>query len=226
MMGGVRVDGDSQMSNVPGLFAAGECAAGLHGANRLGGNSLSDLLVFGKRAGEHAAKFAKGNAAGTIDPRQVEATTRTALEPFERSADTPGAENPYDIQHTLQRMMQDLVGIVRREIELEDALEGIGRLRERAKQVAVSGNREYNPSWHTALDLRNLLSYSEAIARAALERKESRGAHARLDHPGKDEVFGKRTIVIRQGREGELQVSQEPLPEIPAELRKIIDEMK
>jgi succinate dehydrogenase / fumarate reductase flavoprotein subunit len=226
MMGGVRVDGNSQMSNVPGLFAAGECAAGLHGANRLGGNSLSDLLVFGKRAGEHAAKFAKGNAAGTIDPRQVEATTRTALEPFERSADTPGAENPYDIQHTLQRMMQDLVGIVRREIELEDALEGIGRLRERARKVAVTGNREYNPGWHTALDLRNLLSYSEAIARAALERKESRGAHARLDHPGKDETFGKRTIVIRRDREGELQVAQEPLPEIPAELKKIIDEMK
>jgi succinate dehydrogenase / fumarate reductase flavoprotein subunit len=156
----------------------------------------------------------------------VEAISHAALEPFERSAGAPGVENPYDIQHALQRMMQDLVGIVRNQLELEQALEGIGSLRERAKKVAVSGNREYNPGWHTALDLRNLLSYSEAIARAALERKESRGAHARLDHPGKDEAFGKRTIVIRRGREGDLQVSQEPLPESPAELRKIIDEMK
>src|SRR5436853_2387234 len=164
MMGGVRVDGDTKMSSVPGLFAAGECAAGLHGANRLGGNSLSDLLVFGKRAGHHAALFAKENSAGEVNQDEVEQVARRALEPFERA--TTSGEGPYQIQHELQEMMQDLVGIVRREEEMLRALDGIAALKERARHVGVTGNREYNPGWHTSLDLESLLTVSEAITRA------------------------------------------------------------
>jgi succinate dehydrogenase / fumarate reductase flavoprotein subunit len=222
MMGGVRVDADSQMSGVPGLFAAGECGAGLHGANRLGGNSLSDLLVFGKRAGEFAAKFAKDHAAVEIDMEQVNRAARQALEPFERS----GGESPYQIQHDLQDMLQDKVGIVRREEEMHDALVGIQKLWERAKHVVVTGNREYNPGWHTALDLTNLLTVSEAITRAALERKESRGAHFRDDYPEKDESFGRFNLIIRKGKDGAMQVTQEPLPQMSDELRRVIEEMK
>src|SRR5262249_20422461 len=154
IMGGVRVDGDTQMSRVPGLFACGECAAGINGANRLGGTSLSDLLVFGKRAGEYAAKYAREHAAGPIDPGQIEAAPRRALEPFERTA---GDEGPYKVQQDLQEMMQDLVGIVRREDEMLKALDALRGLRERAGRARVLGNREYNPGWHTALDLHNLL---------------------------------------------------------------------
>src|ERR1700761_1503654 len=178
MMGGVRVDAESQMSDLPGLFAAGECVAGLHGANRLGGNSLSDLLVFGKRAGEYAARFAKENGASAIDTGAVEASAREALLPFERSG-----ENPYQVQHELQDMMQDLVGIVRREEEMQRALEMLLRLKLRAEGVSVPGNREYNGGWYTALDLHHLLSVSEMITRAAIEQKESRGAHFRDDYP-------------------------------------------
>ena len=226
VMGGVRVDPDSQMSDVPGLFAAGECAAGLHGANRLGGNSLSDLLVFGKRAGEYAARFAQENATGEISDGQIAEVSRIALEPFDRSDDAEGAENAFGIQQDLQELMQDQVGIVRNERDLQDALGQIVRLRDRAGRVAVSGNREYNPGWHTALDLRNLLTFSEAIARAALEREESRGAHTRLDHPEKDKAFGAVNIVIRKGSDGGLSVSSEPIATIPDELQQIIDARK
>src|SRR6202050_709022 len=184
VMGGVQVEGDSQMSTVPGLFAAGECAAGLHGANRLGGNSLSDLLVFGKRAGEYAAKYAKENPSGQINDAQVKTAARETLEPFERGSS--GAEGPYQIQYDLQNMMQELVGIVRREDEMTRALEGLGKLGERAAGTAVYGNREYTPGWHTALDLKHLLTVSEAITRSALDRKESRGGHFREDFPNKD----------------------------------------
>src|SRR5215212_7382654 len=177
MMGGVRVDGDTQMSTVPGLFAAGEVAAGLHGANRLGGNSLSDLLVFGRRAGKYAARFASEHDTPAVDGAAVDAAVRAALEPFERDGD--GGSGPYQVQYELQELMQDLVGIVRREEEMVRALEGVHRLQERARRVAVTGHREYNPGWHTALDLRNLLTVSEAITRAALERRESRGGHFR-----------------------------------------------
>jgi succinate dehydrogenase / fumarate reductase flavoprotein subunit len=224
-MGGVRVDGDTQMSTVPGLFAAGECAAGLHGANRLGGNSLSDLLVFGKRAGEFAAQFAKEHGAGPINEAQVEEAARQALQPFERGL-SGGQEGPYQIQHELQETMQDLVGIVRTEKEMERALEGIERLSERAQRVAVYGNREYNAGWHTALDLPNLLTVSEAITRAALERRESRGAQFRDDYPNKDTAFGKVNVIIRKGPDGTMQITQAPLPEMPAELKQIIEEMK
>jgi succinate dehydrogenase / fumarate reductase, flavoprotein subunit len=222
VMGGVRVDAESQMSTVPGLFAAGECAAGINGANRLGGNSLSDLLVFGKRAGEFAARFARENAALPIDPDQVKTAARRATEPFEAS----GAENPYQVQQDLQEMMQELVGIVRTEAEMRRALEGIDRLRARAARVRVSGNREYNPGWHTALDLPNLLTVSEAVTRSALERQESRGAHYRDDHPQKDEAFGKVSVVVRREAGGGMQVVRAPIPEMPNELRQVIQEMK
>ncbi|MGH9434618.1 MAG: fumarate reductase/succinate dehydrogenase flavoprotein subunit [Terriglobia bacterium] len=222
VMGGVRVDAETQMSDVEGLFAAGECAAGLHGANRLGGNSLSDLLVFGKRAGEHAAAFAKERSAGKINPDEVEAAASLALEPFGRA---PG-EGPYQVQRDLQRTMQNHVGIVRREEEMLQALDVIQKLRIRTQKVSVEGNREYNPGWHTACDLQNLLTVSEAVARAALERKESRGAHFRDDFPAKDEAFGKINLLIRRGGNGEMRVEPAPVLETPSELRQIIEEMK
>jgi succinate dehydrogenase / fumarate reductase flavoprotein subunit len=222
VMGGVRVDGDTQMSDVPGLFAAGECAAGLHGANRLGGNSLSDLLVFGKLAGEHAAKFAKSAGAARINPQQVDEVARLALEPFNRTGGVP----PYEVQNKLQDMMQDLVGIVRREEEMERALTGLADLQKLADNVVVPGNREYNPGWHTALDLRNLLTVSEAIARSAIERKESRGAHFRDDYPNKSEEAAKFNLVIRKAADGSMQLTREALPPMTDEMKAIIEEMK
>jgi succinate dehydrogenase / fumarate reductase flavoprotein subunit len=221
MMGGVRVNPDTQMSDVPGLFAAGECAAGLHGANRLGGNSLSDLLVFGQRAGEYAANFAKENEAVSVDARQIETTAARALEPFDRKG-----EGPYQVQHDLQHMMQDLVGIVRRADEMDHALEELRKLRDRACGVGVTGNREYNGGWHTALDLRNLLTVSELITRAAIERKESRGAHFREDYPQKSEAEGHSNIVLRRSESGEPQLIREPLSEMPSELKQVIEKMK
>ena len=225
VMGGIRVEGDSQMSTVPGLFAAGECAAGLHGANRLGGNSLSDLLVFGKRAGEFAAKYAGETAAAALSSAEIEDAVRCALEPFERGVTTTG-EGPYQVQQDLQVMMQELVGIVRNEPEMERALEDIARLRERAVRVGVGGNREYNPGWHTALDLGNLLTISEAVTRSAIERQESRGGHFREDRPNKDPVYEKFNIVIRKGADGSMQLKREPIPEMPAELKRVIEEQK
>jgi succinate dehydrogenase / fumarate reductase flavoprotein subunit len=222
MMGGVRVDPDSQMSDVPGLFAAGECGAGLHGANRLGGNSLSDLLVFGKRAGQYAASYAKERSLGVISSDEVAAAEKQALAPFGRD----GAEGPYAVQHALQDMMQDLVGIVRQEKEMLQALEHIQELKDRAERVGVQGHREYNPGWHTAVDLNNLLVVSEMVAKAALERKESRGAHFRDDFPSKDDKFGSFNIVIRKGSDGDMQVRREHIPEMPQELNQIIEEMK
>ena len=222
MMGGVRVDGDTQMSTVPGLFAAGECAAGLHGANRLGGNSLSDLIVFGKRAGEFAARYAGEHAA--VDPAdsEVEAAARLALEPFERA----GGESPFDVQYELQEMMQDLVGIVRLEDEMLRALDGLTGLWKRSRAVRADGHREYNPGWHTALDLEHLLTVSEAITRSALERKESRGAQFREDYPDKSVVFGCVNMIVRKGSDGTMVVRQEPTRELPAELRQVIEEQK
>jgi succinate dehydrogenase / fumarate reductase, flavoprotein subunit len=225
IMGGVRVDPDTQMSCVAGLFAAGECAAGINGANRLGGNSLSDLLVFGKRAGEFAAKFAKKNSLGKIDPpqaEQIESVAREALAPFGRSSN----ESPYQVQKDLQDTMQNLVGIVRNESEMRDALEKIGDFKKRAENAAVTGNREYNPGWHTALDLKNLLIVSEAITRAALERKESRGAQFRDDYPDKNEQFAKVNTIVAKAVDGSMQLRLEPLPEMPDYLKEIIEEMK
>jgi succinate dehydrogenase / fumarate reductase flavoprotein subunit len=223
MMGGVRVNAESQMSTVPGLFAAGECAAGLHGANRLGGNSLSDLLVFGKRAGDFAAAFAREHQPGRIDPTLAETAGRRALEPFERASD--GSDGPFKIQHDLQGMMQDLVGIVRTAPEMERALEGLAGLNRRAERVAVSGNREYNPGWHTALDLHALLTVSEAVTRAALRRTESRGAHFREDYPVKDDALGRVRLVVKRNADRQMEVSSIPVPPLPPELARIIEEM-
>ena len=225
IMGGIRVDGDTQMSTVPGLFAAGECAAGLHGANRLGGNSLSDLLVFGKRAGEEAAAFARANALGKVDSAKLESAARSALAPFER-AGQPRGENPYQVQSDLQNTMQDLVGIVRQEAEMQRALADIGRLEERASRAAVDGNREYNPGWHTALDLSNLLTVSRAITLAAIERKESRGGHFREDFPEKDPAAAKFNILLKKGPDGQMEISRETIPPLPPELKQVIEEMK
>ncbi|ABF40386.1 succinate dehydrogenase subunit A [Candidatus Koribacter versatilis Ellin345] len=222
MMGGVKVDADSQMSDVPGLYAAGECAAGLHGANRLGGNSLSDLLVFGKRAGEHAATYSKQNSLGAISPEQLASTEKWALAAFERKA----SENPYSVQHTLQDVMQDLVGIVRHEAEMQQALERIRELKAASQRVGVDGHREYNAGWHTALDLQNLLTVSEMVARSALERKESRGAHFRDDFPEKEKEYAGFNIVVRMGAGGEMQLTREPIPPMREELKQIIEEMK
>jgi len=227
IMGGIRVNGDTQMSNVPGLFAAGEAAAGLHGANRLGGNSLSDLIVFGKRAGEFAAKFARERGAGRINEAQVDEAARRALAPFYRGAQAGGsAEGPYQVQHDLQEMMQGLVGIVRREEEMVRALDGIAKLSERAGRVAVYGHREYNPGWHTAIDLKNLLTVSEAITRSAIERKESRGGHFREDFPNKSAADGKVNVVLKKNPDGTMNVRRETIPDLPAELKQVIEEMK
>ncbi|HET9369847.1 MAG TPA: fumarate reductase/succinate dehydrogenase flavoprotein subunit [Vicinamibacterales bacterium] len=222
-MGGIRVDGETQMSTLPGLFAAGEAAAGLHGANRLGGNSLSDLVVFGKRAGEFAAGFAKKNGAGRIDEAEVDAAIKRALEPFERGS---AGENPYAIQSDLQSTMQDLVGIVRQESEMREALDRIETLKARAARAGVPGNREYNNGWHTAIDLPNLLIVSEAIARAGIERKESRGAHFREDHPSKSDAFSTFNFVITKGADGAMQLERVAIPELPAELKQVIEENK
>jgi succinate dehydrogenase / fumarate reductase flavoprotein subunit len=222
-MGGIRVDGDSQMSTVPGLFAAGEAAAGLHGANRLGGNSLSDLVVFGKRAGEHAAGFAKEHGATTIDEAAVDAAVTAALAPFERGT---SGENPYAVQHDLQDLMQSHVGIVRQEGEMREALDKLGALRARAAKAGISGNREYNNGWHTALDLHNLLTVSQAIATAAVERKESRGAHFREDYPSKSDEFSTFNFVIQKGADGEMTLTRVPITPLPAELSQVIEENK
>jgi succinate dehydrogenase / fumarate reductase flavoprotein subunit len=224
MMGGIRVDGDSQMSSVPGLFAAGEAAAGLHGANRLGGNSLSDLVVFGRRAGRFAAEFAKSNkTVPTINEEQLQATAAAALKAFDRGA---SGENPYQIQYDLQEAMQDLVGIVRTESEMQQALTKITDLQARAEQVGIAGHRQYNNGWHTAIDLASLLLVSEAVTRAALLRKESRGAQFREDFPNKDSEWGKYNIVVKRGADGEMLVEKWALPPMPEELQAVIQEMK
>jgi succinate dehydrogenase / fumarate reductase, flavoprotein subunit len=221
-MGGIHVHPDTQMSRVPGLFAAGECAAGINGANRLGGNSLSDIVVFGKRAGEFAAKFAKENQPGTIDNEQIDVVAREAVAPFERTA----GENPYSVQRDLQEAMQELVGIVRTESEMQTALEKLKQFWERAGRAGVTGHREFNPGWHTALDLKPLLTVSEAITRAALERKESRGAQFRDDCPDKDDRFARVNTMISKAPDGSMQIRLDPLPEMPDYLKQVIEEMK
>ncbi len=217
MMGGVRVDAETQASNVPGLFAAGEVAAGLHGANRLGGNSLSDLLVFGRRAGQYAAEYALGAAAPAVDAGETEELARDAVRPFESG----GMENPYAIQRDLQECMHDLVGIIRAEDELTKALDELAVLRERAGRVRVEGHRQYNPGWHLALDLGPLLAVSECITRAALDRRESRGAQTRSDFPDTDPELAKVNVVVRE-RGGELELSREPLPSMPDDLQALL----
>jgi len=221
VMGGVRVDGESQMSTVPGLFAAGEVAAGLHGANRLGGNSLSDLLVFGRRAGQFAAEFAKSQSPGKIDAAQVEVESKRALDPFER----PNGENPYGVQSSLQELMQEGVGIVRSEVEMTKALDGLGKLRQRAAKVGIDGSREYNSGWHTALDLSSLLTVSEALARCALDRRESRGGHFREDYPERDAKAESYNAVVRRKPDGSMELERVQRPPMRADLAAVIKEM-
>lgn len=223
VMGGINVDGDSQMSTVPGLFAAGEVAAGLHGANRLGGNSLSDLLVFGRRAGRYASEFAKANGATKIDEEVLQSTASAALAPFDRGAE---GENPYQIQYDLQEAMQGLVGIVRTEDEMKQALEEIAKLSARAERVGIVGNREYNNGWHTAVDVGNLMVVAEAVTRAALLRKESRGAQFREDYPSKDPEWGKYNNIIKRGPDGAMVVEKRAITAMPEELQAVIEEMK
>jgi succinate dehydrogenase / fumarate reductase flavoprotein subunit len=221
IMGGIKVDADTQASSVPGLFAAGECAAGINGANRLGGNSLSDLIVFGKRAGEYAARFSQENSQGGVDESQIQQIAKEALEPFERE----GGENPYNIQHDLQEMMQANVGIVRTHDEMIEALNALDVLRNRAARAFAPGNIDFNPGWHTALDLKNLLTVSEAITRSALERKESRGGQFRDDYPNKDPEFSKFNFAVKKGDSGAMEISRIPIPEMPKELQDVIKEM-
>ena len=221
-MGGVRVDADTTAATVPGLFAAGEVAAGLHGANRLGGNSLSDLVVFGRRAGLYAAEYAKAlKGSLTVDTAQVESIAQELLIPFNGK----GGENPYTIHAELQDCMQNLVGIIRTEKELKQALDKLAMFKQRLTKVSVEGNRQYNPGWHLALDLYSMLAVSEAVTLAAIERKESRGGHTRDDYPKTDPKFAKINVAVRKIK-GELRISQEPLPEMPEELKKLVEEQK
>ena len=223
IMGGIRVDADSQESTIPGLFAAGECAAGINGANRLGGNSLSDLIVFGKRAGEYAADYARRTTAAKVDDGAVDRAMKASLAPFERGA---SGENPYQVQYDLQDTMQALVGIVRLEGEMQEALTRLAGFNDRAARSGIDGHREFNAGWHTCIDLRNLLDVSEAITRSAIERKESRGGHFREDFPDKKDEFSTFNFGTRRGADGTMQVSRIPLPPIAPELKQIIEEQK
>jgi len=223
IMGGIRVDADSQMSTVPGLFAAGECASGINGANRLGGNSLSDLIVFGKRAGEYASQYARANGQARVDEGAADRAIAQSLAPFDRGAE---GENPYNIQQDLQDAMQRLVGIVRNEAEMREALGRIRDFNERAGRLGAEGHREYHSGWHTAIDVRNLLSVSEAITLSAIERKESRGGHFREDYPQKAAEFGTFNIVVKQAGDGSMQVSRVPIPPMPDHLKQAVEEQK
>jgi succinate dehydrogenase / fumarate reductase flavoprotein subunit len=218
-MGGIRVDPETQESRIKGLFAAGECAAGMHGSNRLGGNSLSDLLVFGRIAGHHAAKFAKAHGAAALDPGEIEAAAKEALEPFDR-AEGP---NPFLLHEDLKDKMQTYVGIIRNADDLQKGIENVERLREAAARVKVEGNRHYNAAWHQCIDMRNMLVVSEAMARSALLRKESRGGHAREDYPEMDKGhFGKVNVVARRTPTG-MEVTEVAHPDPPAEIQAILD---
>ncbi|CUR60276.1 putative fumarate reductase/succinate dehydrogenase flavoprotein subunit [metagenome] len=218
VMGGVEVDADTELSAVTGLYAVGECSGGMHGSNRLGGNSLSDLLVFGRRAGESASAYAAslGSSRPTVDEADVKAAERSALLPFE----VEGGENPYTIQHDLQETMQDLVGIIRTAPELSRSLDEVEAFKARAGHLTVEGHRQYNPGWHLALDLRNMLLVSECIAKAALEREESRGGHTRDDFPGPDPEWGSKNLVLRLNATGTgVDLTHQALPVMPDELK-------
>lgn len=221
VMGGVRVDPETAEATVPGLFAAGEVAAGLHGANRLGGNSLSDLLVFGRRAGTAAAQHAKKVAAPTVDAAQIEEAEREMVAPFQNG----NGESPYQVHRDLQDAMQSLVGIFRTEEDLRKALEELEKFKERAKHVGVEGSRLFNPGWHLAHDLRSMLTISEAVTRSALARRESRGAHSRIDFPSLDKTWGQQNNII-SSQHGTMALRQEPVPVMPEDLQKILAEDK
>jgi succinate dehydrogenase / fumarate reductase flavoprotein subunit len=219
MMGGIRVDAETAESSVPGLFAAGEAGAGLHGANRLGGNSLSDLLVFGRRAGLAAAEHAKRSPAPAIDSSQIEDAERQMLLPFELSS----GESPYAIHADLQGVMQALVGIFRTEEDLRCALSEIDKLKERAVRVRVEGSRLFNPGWHLARDLQSMLTIADAVTRSALARRESRGAHSRIDYPGMDDAWGKKhNVVVKKA--DTMTLFESPVLEMPDNLEQLLAE--
>jgi len=219
VMGGIRVDAETGRASIPGLYAAGEAAGGLHGANRLGGNSLSDLLVFGRRAGAAAAQDAQKAASPTIQATQIEQAEREALAPFEGK----GSENPYTIHHDLQEVMQNLVGIFRTDEDLRKALVELDKLKARAKNIRVEGSRVFNPGWHLSRDLKCMLTVSEACTHAALARKESRGAHSRLDFPKTEDAWGQKNhVIVRKGED--MTLFEVPRPPLPAELAQILDE--
>ncbi|WP_206340069.1 fumarate reductase/succinate dehydrogenase flavoprotein subunit [Blastococcus litoris] len=222
VMGGVEVDPDTEAARVPGLFAAGEVAGGMHGSNRLGGNSLSDLLVFGRRAGLAAAEHAltRIDRVALAEEALTDAA-RAALAPFDRE----GGENPYTVQHDLQQTMHDLVGIIRTAPEMEQALERIAALRERVANLSVEGHRQYNPGWHLALDLPHMLVVSECIARAALERQESRGGHTRDDFPATDAEWARTNLICSRAPDGSVALTRQPLPQMPSELAGIFEEV-
>jgi succinate dehydrogenase / fumarate reductase flavoprotein subunit len=219
MMGGIRVDAETGQSTVSGLFAAGEAAAGLHGANRLGGNSLSDLLVFGKRAGKAAADYAKSVQPGALDSAQLQDAEREMLAPFERSQ----GEFPYEIHRDLQDFMQSLVGIFRTEGDLQKALGELEKLKPRLDRMRADGSRMFNPGWHLTRDLRSMVLIAEAVTRSALARRESRGAHSRIDYPNFDEAWGTQNNIIAN-QNGQMILQQRPVPEMPAELQAILAE--
>jgi len=219
MMGGIRVDAETAQASIPGLFAAGEAAAGLHGANRLGGNSLSDLLVFGRRAGQAAAEHAKRVPDSGFDSWQIEEAERQMLAPFERAA----GESPYAIHQDLQNMMQSLVGIFRTDDDLRHALAEIDKLKDRAAQVRVEGSRLFNPGWHLARDLQNMLTIAEAVTQSALARRESRGAHSRIDFPDLDSAWGKKhNVVVKKG--DAMMLIESPVVEMPEDLKQVLAE--
>jgi succinate dehydrogenase / fumarate reductase flavoprotein subunit len=221
VMGGIRVDAETAESTVSGLFAAGEAAAGLHGANRLGGNSLSDLLVFGRRAGLAAAQHAKKVSAPSIDTAQIEQSEKELLAPFSNT----GAESPYAVHRDLQEVMQNLVGIFRTDEDLNKALVELEKLRARAAKAGVEGSRLFNPGWHLSYDLKSMLTISEAVTYSALARKESRGAHSRIDYPSSDQVWEKKhNVIVREN--GAMQRRENPVDEMPAELKQILAEDK
>jgi succinate dehydrogenase / fumarate reductase flavoprotein subunit len=221
VMGGVEVDPDTAQSVVPGLYAAGEVAGGMHGSNRLGGNSLGDLLVFGKRAGEYAAAYAAGLGTNlpSVHEDDVTASSARALAPFNNE----GNENAYALHQTLQATMQELVGIIRTEAEMQKAIDAVAQLQMRIDHVYVEGHRQYNPGWHLALDLRNMLVVSESIAKAALERKESRGGHTRDDYPMTDEFWAKQNVIVGLDADGAVTIHLQPLPVMPPELAELLE---
>ena len=217
MMGGIRVDAETAASTVPGLFAAGEAAAGLHGSNRLGGNSLSDLLVFGRRAGSAAAEHARGSEAPRVEAEQVLEATQEMLAPFEMTQ----GESPYQIHRELQDTMQNHVGIFRTEEDLKRGLGELELLNARAARLKVEGSRLFNPGWHLARDLQSMLTVSQAVALSAQARKESRGAHSRIDYPNYDETWAKQhNIVVREG--DQMTLKQLAVMDMPAELKEIV----
>jgi succinate dehydrogenase / fumarate reductase, flavoprotein subunit len=219
MMGGIRVDAETAQTSIPGLFAAGEAAVGLHGANRLGGNSLSDLLVFGRRAGLAAADHAKGNETAEIDSSQIEEAARQMLAPFER----PEGDSPYAIHSDLQDTMQSLAGIFRNEEDLHRALSEIEILKARAARVRVEGSRLFNPGWHLAWDLHSMLTVAEAVTRSALTRRESRGAHSRIDYPGLDDAWGKKhNVVVKKA--DTMTLVEAPVLQMPDDLKQLLAE--